>query len=229
MNIYNKKVIIFDFDGTLIDSVPDLTLAVNHMLRALSRDPFSQELVHSWVGNGAQTLVKRALLGKSEVDEILDETLFQKALDIFLNYYGKNVCIHTKLYPNVIKTLISLKDRGFKLAIVTNKPVAFVEPILQGLALDEYFEYYIGGDSLQQKKPDPEPLLHVCKKMDISVSNAVMIGDSKNDIIAASNAAMDSIGVSYGYNYGQKIDIYEPNAVVDDIYEIVEILGYAKK
>jgi phosphoglycolate phosphatase len=228
LKIYDKELIIFDFDGTLIDSVPDLAYAVNHMLKSLNRESVAEDVVHSWVGNGAQTLVKRALLGKIEIDEPVDEQLFQDAFEIFMNFYEENVCVHTKTYPNVSETLQALQERGFKLAIVTNKPAAFVEPILRGLSLDNYFEYHIGGDTLSKKKPDPEPLLHVCEKFDIPVTNAVMVGDSKNDILAASSAVMDSVGVSYGYNYGQKIDIYNPTAVIDDISELVEIFGHAK-
>jgi phosphoglycolate phosphatase len=200
------------------------------MLQVLQREEVSLERVHSWVGNGAQTLVKRALLGKTEVDEeAIEQELFTQALKIFLSAYNQNVCVETKTYPHVHETLKVLKERGFQLAIVTNKPIAFVEPILVSLGLDGLFEYCIGGDSLQKKKPDPEPLYHVCKKLDVRVSQAVMVGDSKNDILAASNAAMDSIGVSYGYNYGNTIDMYNPDSVVDDIYEIVEILGYAQQ
>jgi len=132
--------------------------------------------------------------------------------------------VKTIVYPNVEKTLKSLKKFGFVLAIVTNKPFAFIEPILTNLNLDSYFEYYLGGDSLSLKKPNPEPLLHICKKLSLHVEQSVMVGDSKNDIIAAQRANMQSIAVSYGYNYGEDIAIYKPDIVVDDIYEIVEIL-----
>jgi len=219
-----KKLIIFDFDGTLIDSGPDLALAVNYMLKSLGFKTFSQDIIHGWIGNGAQTLVKRALVGKYDISEDIETKLFDKALKIFLDFYEKNVCVKTIVYPNVEKTLKSLKKFGFVLAIVTNKPFAFIEPILTNLNLDSYFEYYLGGDSLSLKKPNPEPLLHICKKLSLHVEQSVMVGDSKNDIIAAQRANMQSIAVSYGYNYGEDIAIYKPDIVVDDIYEIVEIL-----
>ena len=224
MKITDKKLIIFDFDGTLIDSGPDLALSVNHMLKSLNYDTFSQEIIHGWIGNGALTLVKRALLGKVDISEAIDSELFEKALKLLLDFYAKNVCVETTVYPNVEKTLKVLKDNGYVMAIVTNKPFAFIEPILVTLKLDSYFSYYLGGDSLDKKKPNPEPLLHVCKKLSLHVEQSVMIGDSKNDIIAAQNANMQSIGVSYGYNYGEDIGNYNPDVVVDDIYEIVSIL-----
>ena len=224
MKITDKKLIIFDFDGTLIDSGPDLALSVNYMLESLNYDTFSEDTIHGWIGNGAQTLVKRALLGKVDISEDIDSELFKKALKLLLDFYAKNVCVKTTTYPNVEKTLQVLKKDGFIMAIVTNKPFAFIEPILIALKLDSYFEYYIGGDSLELKKPNPEPLLHVCEKLSLHAENSVMIGDSKNDIIAAQNANMQSIGVTYGYNYGEDIAIYNPDVVVDDIYEVVDIL-----
>ncbi len=217
-----KELILFDLDGTLIDSAPDLALAVNHTLEVLNRCAFDESVIRSWVGNGAQTLVKRALSGKSEIDVNIDGALFDKALDVFLNFYKDNLCVKTLTYPNVIQTLKSLKTQGYRMVIVTNKPYDFIEPILEGLSLKDIFELCLGGDSLTRRKPNPEPLLYVCQKLKVSVEKSVMIGDSKNDILAAKAAGMDSIGVSYGYNYGEDIGIYEPDAVVDDFGDILK-------
>lgn len=225
MKLAQKKLIIFDFDGTLIDSGPDLALAINHMLQTLKRATYSENKIAGWIGNGAQTLVKRALLGSREIDEEIDAVLFKDALSIFLDSYAHNVCVKTILYPNVRTTLTTLKKCGYTLAIVTNKPFAFIEPILKGLQIDKLFEYYIGGDSLALKKPDPEPLYHVCKQLNVSVAHSVMIGDSKNDIYAAKSAQMDSIGVTYGYNYGEDIMTYKPDIVVTDIEQILEVFS----
>ncbi len=218
----NKKVIIFDLDGTLIDSAPDLAVAVNHMLEALNRETFSQNIIRYWVGNGAQVLVKRALSGQSDIDENLDPALFEKALDIFLTFYAQNLAVTTVAYPNVPSALKTLKEAGYRLAIVTNKPFDFVAPILKGLNLDGLFELHLGGDSLLQKKPDPAPLLHVCEQLNVTVEQCVMVGDSKNDILAANTANMQSIGVSYGYNYGEDIGSYSPDVVVDDFADILK-------
>ena len=221
MKFTNKELIIFDLDGTLIDSVPDLAVAVNHMLTTLDRETFDEESIRYWVGNGAQILVKRALSGSNEIDETLDEALFEKALTVFLDFYGQHLCKTTKTYAHVPTTLHALKSEGYRLAIVTNKPFAFVTPILEGLHLDDLFELILGGDSLEKKKPDPLPLLHVCETLDIPVEKSVMVGDSKNDILAANTAGMQSIGVTYGYNYGENIDTYEPSLVVDDFADIL--------
>jgi len=212
----NKKLIIFDLDGTLIDSVPDLALSLNAMLESLGREHFSEDTIHSWLGNGAQTLVQRALLGKIEVNESIDSELFEKALRSFLTFYEQNVCVKTVLYRDVLDTLVCLKAHGYKMAIVTNKPEAFVAPILNTLGIYSFFEYFIGGDSLSVKKPDAEPLLHVCKELGITIKESIMVGDSKNDILAAKAAKMDSIGVSYGYNYGEDISEFSPDEVIAD-------------
>ncbi|GIT97603.1 phosphoglycolate phosphatase [Sulfurovum sp. TSL1] len=224
MKFTQKKVILFDLDGTLIDSVPDLASAVNHMLKALERETFSEDTIRYWVGNGAQILVKRALSGQTEIDENLDPALFEKALDIFLMFYGQNLCIDTATYPNVATTLHTLKEKKYRLVIVTNKPFNFVGPILEALGLDGVFDFWLGGDSLEKKKPDPLPLLHACEHMDVTVDQCVMVGDSKNDLLAAKTCGMQSVGVTYGYNYGEEIGIYDPTYIIDDFSELSALL-----
>ena len=211
-------------DGTLIDSSPDLALAVNHMLTTLNRNTFSTDTIHYWVGNGAQTLVKRALSGSSTIDKTLDPTLFEEALAIFLDFYTKNLIVKTKTYPNVKNTLTILHRLNYRLAIATNKPFAFVEPILKVLELSELFELILGGDSLEEKKPSPLPLLHICKTLNVDVKDAVMLGDSKNDILAANACGMHSVGFTYGYNYGEDINIYKPNFVFDEFADILSTI-----
>lgn len=220
----NKKVIIFDLDGTLIDSSPDLALAINHMLTTLNRSTFSSDTIHYWVGNGALMLVKRALSGQTEVNENLDETLVNHALEIFLNFYAKNLAVKTVTYPKVPETLDALKKHGYTLAIATNKPFAFVEPILKALEIKDFFETHLGGDSLSQKKPHPMPLLHLCQLLDVSVNECVMVGDSKNDILAANACKMQSIALSYGYNYGEDIQVHNPDVVFDSFDTILSTL-----
>ena len=224
MKFKDKKVIIFDLDGTLIDSAPDLAGAINHMLKSLNQDTFDIDIIHEWVGNGAQVLVKRALSGDKIIDENIDEDLFKKALDVFLEFYAQNLSVDTVTYPNVPQTLQTLKENGYRLAIVTNKPFDFVTPILKDLEMIDLFEYFIGGDSLSKKKPDSMPLLHVCDTLNVTVEECVMVGDSKNDILSANGCGMQSIGVTYGYNYNEDIRVYNPVVVVDDFKEILETL-----
>ena len=220
MKFEHKEAILFDLDGTLIDSVPDLASAVNQMLQKLDRETFSEDTIRYWVGNGAQMLVKRALSGQTVINESIDPALFEKALDIFLTLYAKSLCKDTMPYPNVSDTLHTLKGSGYRLVIVTNKPYDFVAPILKGLNIDSLFEFWLGGDSLDKKKPDPLPLLRACEKLDLNVDQCVMVGDSRNDLLAAKAAGMQSIGVTYGYNYGEDIHIYEPDLIVDDFANI---------
>ena len=220
----DKELILFDLDGTLINSALDLALSVNYMLRSVNRDEFSEEIIDLWVGNGASTLVKRALSGSKIVDENIDGKLFDKSLSIFLEYYKKNLCVKTTPYQNVKTTLEILKSDGYKLAIITNKPFDFIEPILKQLGLDNLFELCIGGDSLSEKKPSPLPLQYMCEKFNVKPRNTLMIGDSKNDILAAKAANIQSIAVSYGYNYGEDIRVYEPDLTIDDFSDILEVL-----
>ena len=224
MKLKNKKLLIFDLDGTLIDSSGDLALAVNHTLKTLNLPTYDVDTIHHWVGNGAEILVKRALSGSSTIDTTLEESYWREALSILLDFYSKNLTVETVTYPNVPTTLKTLKERGYRLAIVTNKPYPFVEPILKKFGLEDLFELILGGDSLEKKKPDPMPLLYVCQKLDISPSESVMIGDSKNDILASKSANMDSIGVTYGYNYGESIERYEPTIVCNRFEDILESL-----
>ena len=224
MKLENKQLLIFDLDGTLINSALDLAKAVNYMLETLERDTFEEEVIHGWVGNGALTLVKRALSGSRKVHENLDEELVEQALKVFLDYYEKNLCNATVPYPHVIETLGTLKAKGFTLAIVTNKPFPFVEPILKGLGMEGLFELILGGDSLKEKKPHPMPLLHVCEILGFSIEASLMIGDSKNDILAANACGMESAGVTYGYNYGEDISVHKPAVVIDDFSELLELL-----
>ena len=221
----SKELILFDLDGTLVDSAPDLALAVNHMLETLSLETFDSELIRSWVGNGAEVLVKRGLSGSAVINEDIDASLVSQALEIFLSFYAKYLCVATVTYTNVHNTLERLQKAGYRMVIVTNKPFDFVKPLLDGLDLTHFFELTVGGDSLDRRKPDPLPLLHVCETLDLTVDQCIMVGDSKNDILAAKASGMQSIGVSYGYNYGEDISVYEPDFVVDDFADIFSILG----
>lgn len=221
----SKQLLLFDLDGTLVNSAPDLAAAVNKMLVALQRSSFDEKLIEDWVGNGAAVLIKRALSGSSEIDPALGKALVEQALELFFEYYFKGLSVKTHLYEGVMETLATLKKAGFPMAVVTNKPERFVAPILNDLKIDSYFVLSVGGDSLPQKKPHPLPLLYACEQLGFQTDNCIMIGDSKNDILAAKAANIKSIGVSYGYNYGEDISLEEPDWVVDDFSKVLTVLG----
>ncbi len=224
MEFLNKKVILFDLDGTLIDSVPDLASAVNYTLKTLDRKEYKEDEIRTWVGNGAETLVKRALLGKSDISENIDNELFQKALTIFLKYYKNNLSIHTKSYDGVHKTLEELYNQGYILTIATNKPYEFILPILKALKINHFFKLCVGAGSVEKKKPDPMMLTFICDKLEMAISDCIMIGDSKNDIISSNTIGMENIGVTYGYNYSENISTYNPNAIVDNFCDISKLM-----
>jgi len=220
-----KDVLLFDLDGTLIDSAPDLALAVNDTLVKLGRDPFPETVIRGWVGNGAKILIERALSGSQQIADDLDPKLAEQALEIFLDSYQNNICIHTCLYDGVLESLKTLKALGYKLAVVTNKPERFIEPILKGLGLIDLFEVLVGGDTIANKKPDPHPLHFACEQMGVAIDRCLMIGDSRNDILAAKAAGTPSVGLTYGYNYGEDIAIHKPEWVFDNFADLLGILS----
>jgi phosphoglycolate phosphatase len=220
----NKELILFDFDGTLIDSVPDLALALNHMLSTLGRPAFEETRIRVWVGNGARTLVERALRA-SYGDEALEDDAVEAALTLFLDHYARHLAVRTVAYPDVPEVLAQLRGHGYRLGIITNKPHAFIEPILQSMGMDTLFELKLGGDSLENRKPHPQPLLHACDTLGVAREKTIMVGDSKNDILAAKAAGIACIGVAYGYNYDEDIAAYAPDLVLDDFGALAAPFG----
>ena len=218
----NKQLLIFDFDGTLIDSVPDLADATNAMLTTLGRDTYPIETIRNWIGNGSRMLVERALVGDVTVPEgALTQAEANHAEQIFFEAYKNLSGSKTVAYPNVDEGLKKLHAAGYTLALVTNKPIRFVPKILESFGWQDLFSEVMGGDSLPVKKPDPAPLLHVCDALNVSVAQSVMIGDSRNDMLAGQNANMDTLGLSYGYNYGQDIRELNPTEAFDNFADLV--------
>ena len=227
MDFKKKELIIFDFDGTLINSVQDLASALNKMLKHFNFLPLTVEQVIPFVGNGAKLLVERSLeqsiQDNSTQDKDVSKELLEQAVEIFLSAYQNNYCEQTYTYPGVVETLNYLNSKGYKMVIATNKPFRFIEPILEKLSIKQFFKYWIGGDSLEQKKPNAAPLLHLASEMNTAIEKCIMVGDSKNDILTAQNAGMDSIGLSYGYNYNEHIADYNPTVVVDNFSTLQEL------
>ncbi|QTF91647.1 phosphoglycolate phosphatase [Halomonas sp. BM-2019] len=228
-------LVAFDLDGTLIDSVPDLALAVDAALAELGLPTAGEARVRDWVGNGSLKLMERALChvayaGTGEADPAtalrggspaIDSDLLERAHQAFLAHYGRDPGAHTRLYPGVRKALDGLRARGLPLALVTNKPHAFIAPLLEGLGLAEDFALCLGGDSLPEKKPHPAPLLHVAAHFGLAPERCLMVGDSRHDIAAGRAAGFRTLAVPYGYNHGEPVRESGPDAVVESLAELV--------
>ncbi len=213
------RLVMFDLDGTLMDSVPDLAAAVDKMLMLLGREPAGIGRVRDWVGNGSRVLVRRALAGRLEHDGVGDE-LADEALALFMQAYAGGHEL-TAVYPGVRECLDWLREREVKLAIITNKPAQFIEPLLEEKGLAGYFDWLVGGDSLPQQKPDPAALFWVMDKAGVAPSESLFVGDSRNDVRAAKAATVRCVALTYGYNHGEPIANEQPALVLDDLRELV--------
>ncbi|MFL9807772.1 MAG: phosphoglycolate phosphatase [Pseudomonas sp.] len=213
------RLVMFDLDGTLMDSVPDLAAAVDKMLMLLGREPAGIERVRDWVGNGSRVLVRRALAGQLDHDGVADE-LADEALALFMQAYAGGHEL-TAVYPGVRDCLDWLRERRVKLAIITNKPAQFIEPLLEEKRLAGYFDWLVGGDTLPQQKPDPAALFWVMDKAGVAPSESLFVGDSRNDVRAAKAATVRCVALTYGYNHGEPIADEQPALVLDDLRELV--------
>ena len=225
MSLKKPEMILIDVDGTLVDSVPDLAYCVDEMMRQLDRPAYGEDRVRNWVGNGVERLVRRALIG--QLDGEPDDADFEKASPIFLELYAENTSKRSVLYPGVREGLDYLKAAGYRLGCVTNKAAQFTIPLLKDLGIINDFEIVISGDTLAKKKPDPLPLLHGAEHFGAKPANAMMIGDSQSDVKAARAAGFQIICMSYGYNHGEDIRDYNPDAVIDSMLEIEGLLEAA--
>lgn len=216
-------LILFDLDGTLVDSVPDLASAIDTMLKELGLAPAGVDRVGHWVGNGAAVLVSRALAaakGKQFLPDSIDsDLLFARAYDRFLFHYDQSNGEASQLFNGVIDFLEACQQLSKKMAIVTNKPMAFTEVLLQKLGIRHYFCDIAGGDSFPEKKPHPMPLLTLASRN--HSLRPLMIGDSMHDVQAARAAGMPVIGVSYGYNHGTDISLSQPDLVIDSLTRLL--------
>ncbi len=212
------QALLFDLDGTLVDSVQELYLAVNLTLSEIAFPLVAEYQVREWVGNGIETLVQRALSGAFEVDKNLPEELSQHAIAIFKQRYAEIVGQYARLYPGVLETLQQL--RGIPKALVTNKARSFTQALLQESGLIACFEVLVCGDD-GEKKPAPSPLLQACAQLGVAPSRSVMIGDSKSDLLAARNAGMASIALTYGYHQGEDLRDYNPEYLCHSFSDII--------
>lgn len=212
------KLVVIDLDGTLVDTAADIAEATNLMLRDLGQPERDPATVASWIGNGVARLVKRALTG--EMDGEPDPQHYALAYALFLKHYEANLTRQSRPFPGVVEGLEWLQGQDLRLVCITNKAERFTRPLLEVLGLHKYFALVLSGDSLPRQKPDPLPLVHACRHFGLAPAQALLVGDSGNDVRAARAAGMPVICVDYGYNHGRDIRTEQPDAVIGSLTEL---------
>jgi len=215
------NAVMIDLDGTLVHSAPEIARGINAMLVALSLPTLSAVQIEAYIGDGAERLIKRALTQQPDCEP--DAALFVQAKQLFFTEYAK-VVSESLPYPGVVSALEALKNAGYRLACVTNKPQTFTQAVLTTSNLLPYFELVVAGDTLAKKKPDPDQLIYCCEQFGVALNEAVLVGDSKVDVAAARSAGCYMIAVSYGYNHGQLIEASMVDALVDDLQDVLKLL-----
>jgi len=213
------EAVLFDLDGTLVDSLPDIHETANRMLAELGRPPRDIDEIRRFVGRGIPTLVTRCMtVGTQATDAEIEA-----AIAVFRRHYAVVNGVHSRVFPGVLDTLEALRARGLPLACVTNKPEAFTLPLLERTGLAPYFALVVSGDTLPVKKPDPAMLHHACERL--GVASALMIGDSANDALAARAAGLPVLLVTYGYSEGMPVDTIECDGLLSDAREALPLLA----
>ena len=218
---HSIKLVIFDLDGTLIDSRLDLVHSVNAALRHIQRPELPEDVIASYVGDGAPILIQRALGG-----EAVDEALIRKGLEFFLSYYREHKLDHTTVYPGIREALSSIQasNNGAprKMAVLSNKPVNPSRAIVEALGMSPYFSQIYGGNSFSTKKPDPEGALKLVSEAQVQPDQAAIVGDSHVDIRTGRNAGLWTVAVSYGFA-PHTLEVEAPDIEVDTPQELSKV------
>lgn len=221
--LHGIRGVIIDLDGTMLHTAQDLHIAINRMRAGLGLAPLDLDTAISFVGKGAENLVRKTIgvdFSESEV-----ELRFKEAMALFEQHYFDVNGEFATAYPGVHEGLQEMKRKGLRLACVTNKPIAFTLPLLKKTGLHDYFEIIYGGDSFAKKKPDPMQLLQVCADFDLAPEQIVAIGDSINDSQAARAAGCRVLAVPYGYNHGQAIQDVDSDGIVSSLLEAAHLIS----
>ena len=213
---FPHQLVVFDLDGTLVDSAPGIAEAVNRTLVDWQLARVAEDTIRSWIGEGARALVDTAF-GHAGSDADIDALMPR-----FMDHYGACLPLQARLYPGVRDALEGLRARGARIALCTNKPQRFIAPLLERLDIDGFFDAVVGGDTLPEKKPDARPLLHIARELGHAVDACLMVGDSATDLHAAQAAGMDVALVGYGYARG--FDLHAAGVpVLDDLRDLLDI------
>ncbi len=216
------KAVTIDLDGTMLDTVADLALALNLMLEQIGLRALPEAQVRTYIGKGVQVLVRRALAGALEGES--DSALYERALPIYMDCYERVNGQHTVIYPGVREGLDAMRDAGHALVCVTNKAARFALPLLAHMQLADYFAFVIAGDTLPKRKPDPLPLTHASQRLGVAPGEMLMIGDSLNDALAARAAGCSVFCVPYGYNEGVEVRNLDVDAIVQTLVEAAGLI-----
>lgn len=219
------KLLIYDLDGTLIDSCQDIGNAVNWTLKEMGFEELPLKQISSFVGRGVTNLMtgvlKESLRQKgTQSEEIKIEKWLERSIKLYRARYGKHLLDETKLYPSVQIALEHFKDR--KQAVITNKPEGFSNEILRALKIDSYFFRVIGGDQKFPRKPAPEPVLEIMKSAQVCPEETVLIGDSAIDVETGKNAKIKTIAVTYGFSSPDEIKRAAPDLILADLSELLK-------
>jgi len=209
------KAYLFDLDGTLIDTAPDLNVALNQSLMQAGLAPVNETLTRHWIGHGARVMIQQAL----DHQGVQQDT--QPLFDAFLEYYAEHSAELSSPYPTVIDTLDKLVDAGASLGVVTNKLVGLSERLLTEIGMRDYFNVVIGGDSTETPKPHPAPVLTALQALAIGPSDTLFVGDSQTDIAAAQAANLPVVCMRDGYNHGEDVTTLNADAVIDTFAELL--------
>lgn len=215
MRLPSPQAAIVDLDGTLVDTIGDFVVALGAMLAELGHAPVGREFVARTVGQGSAHLIRCTL---AEVGAPADR--YDAAWTSYQRHYLAINGAHAEVFPGVVEGLERLKAAGLRLACLTNKPTAFARPLLENKGLSTFFEHVFGGDAFARQKPDPLPLRETCKALGTSTATTWMIGDSRNDALAARAAGCPIVLVTYGYNHGEPVRGVDADAFVDRLDEI---------
>jgi len=217
------RALAFDLDGTLTDSAPGLAKAVDLTLQHMNLPVAGVDRVSTWIGNGADIMMKRALTYALQHEPSGEDIVRSRGL--FDDFYAQTAEEGSALFPGVSQTLQKLHQQNIPMAIVTNKPTPFVAPLLKSLGIDSLFSLVIGGDDVIAKKPHPAPVYLVLGKFGLNTNELLFVGDSRNDIQSAKSAGVRSVGMTYGYNYGEPIADSQPDVVLETFDQLLPLLG----
>ena len=210
-------VVLFDLDGTLVDSASDIAAAVNRLLAELGHAQVDAATVRSWIGDGARQLITSALRHAGDLQDI------DAVMPRFMRHYADCLLLDPQLYPGVVSTLQALRARDVRLAVCTNKPAQFVPPLLEALAIDCFFDAVLGAGDLPERKPHPRPLLHLAEGFGVDIAQCLMVGDSAADAGAAIAAGAPLVLVGYGYRRDFDLHGCGALAVIDRFDQLLDL------